>query len=55
LKLVRIKSIELELKMPIVDSLYRIIFENEPLNGSVEKLLGKDELKDVEFSTNLKS
>ena len=55
LKLVRIKSIELELKMPIVDSLYRIIFENEPLDGSVEKLLGKDELKDVEFSTNLKS
>jgi len=55
LKLVHIKSIELELKMPIVDSLYRIIFENEPLDGSVEKLLGKDELKDVEFSTNIKS
>ena len=53
LKLVNDQLINLELKMPIVESLYRIIFENDPLNKSVEKLIGKDDLKDVEFSMNI--
>ena len=53
LKLVYEESIKLELKMPIVESLYRIIFENEPLNNSVEKLIGTDDFKDVEFSMKI--
>ena len=36
--------------MPIVNSLYKIIYENEPLNGSIEKVIGTDQAKDVEFS-----
>ena len=36
--------------MPIVDSLYKIIYEGEELNNSIQKVLGTDQLKDVEFS-----
>ena len=35
--------------MPIVNSLYKIIYENEPLEGSIKKVLGTDQPKDVEF------
>ena len=35
--------------MPIVDSLYKIIYEEEELNNSIQKVLGTDQLKDVEF------
>jgi len=44
------KAKEESIPMPIVDSLYEIIYENKPLNNSVEKVLGRDQLKDVEFS-----
>lgn len=50
LKVVWSKSKELGVEMPIVNSLYQIIYKNEPLNGSVEKVLGTDQSKDVEFS-----
>ena len=50
LKVVWKKAQEENVPMPIVDSLYRIIYENKPLGGSIEKVLGTDQLKDVEFS-----
>ena len=36
--------------MPIVEALYKIIFEEEPLGNSMEKVLGTNQGKDVEFS-----
>ena len=36
--------------MPIVNSLYKLIYENDPLESSIEKVLGTDQPKDVEFS-----
>jgi len=50
LKIVWNKSRKEGLDMPIVNSLYKIIYENEPLNGSIEKVIGTDQAKDVEFS-----
>ena len=50
LKIVWSKSRKEGLDMPIVNSLYKIIYENEPLNGSIEKVIGTDQAKDVEFS-----
>ena len=49
LKVVWNKSKEEGVDMPIVNSLYKIIYENEPLEGSIEKVLGTDQPKDVEF------
>ena len=49
LKVVWNKSKEERVDMPIVNSLYKIIYENEPLEGSIEKVLGTDQPKDVEF------
>ena len=37
-------------EMPIVNSLYKIIFEGVPLGKSMKKVLGINEVKDVEFS-----
>ncbi len=37
------------INMPIVNSLYEIIYKNVSLNGSIEKVLGPDQAKDVEF------
>ena len=49
LKVVWNKSKEEGVDMPIVNSLYKIIYENEPLEGSIKKVLGTDQPKDVEF------
>ena len=49
LKVVWNKSKEEGVDMPIVNSLYKIIYENDPLEGSIEKVLGTDQPKDVEF------
>jgi glycerol-3-phosphate dehydrogenase (NAD(P)+) len=38
-----------EINMPIVESLYKIIYGTESLDGSIQKVLGTDQLKDVEF------
>ena len=50
LKVVWEKAKEKGINMPIVDSLYKIIYEGEELNNSIQKVLGTDQLKDVEFS-----
>ena len=49
LKVVWNKSKEEGVDMPIVNSLYKIIYEKEPLEGSIKKVLGTDQPKDVEF------
>ena len=49
LKVVKIISDEHKVKMPIVDSLYKIIYKGSSLNGSIQNVLGEDMLKDVEF------
>ena len=35
--------------MPIVDSLYKIIYKGNSLDGSIQNVLGQDMIKDVEF------
>ena len=50
LKVVWNKSKEEGVDMPIVNSLYKLIYENDPLESSIEKVLGTDQPKDVEFS-----
>ena len=49
LKVVKIISDEHKVKMPIVDSLYKIIYKGDSLDGTIQKVLGKDMIKDVEF------
>ena len=36
--------------MPIVDSLYKIIYKGSNLEGSIQNVLGQDMIKDVEFN-----
>ena len=50
LKAVKVISDERNINMPIVDSLYKIIYKGENLNGSIQNILGEDLIKDVEFS-----
>jgi glycerol-3-phosphate dehydrogenase len=50
LKVVWEKAKEEGIEMPIVNSLYKIIYGKESLEGSIEKVLGTDQPKDVEFS-----
>ena len=50
LKVVKSLSDERNINMPIVDSLYKIIYKGESLDGSIQNILGKDLIKDVEFS-----
>ena len=50
LKVVWEKAKEEGIEMPIVNSLYTIIYGKESLEGSIEKVLGTDQPKDVEFS-----
>ena len=38
-----------QIEMPIVDSLYKIIYKGSNLNGSIQNVLGQDMVKDVEF------
>ena len=49
LKVVKVLSDERNINMPIVDSLYKIIYKGENLNGSIQNILGEDLIKDVEF------
>ena len=49
LKVVKNISEEHKVEMPIVDSLYKIIYKGSSLNGSIQNVLGKDIIKDVEF------
>ena len=49
LKVVKEISDEHEVEMPIVDSLFKIIYKGDSLDGSIQKVLGKDMIKDVEF------
>ena len=50
LKVIKVLSDERNINMPIVDSLYKIIYKGENLNGSIQNILGEDLIKDVEFS-----
>ena len=50
LRVVWKKAKEEGIEMPIVNSLYKIIYGKESLEGSIEKVLGTDQPKDVEFS-----
>ena len=50
LKVVWEKAKEEGIEMPIVNSLYKIIYGEESLEGSITKVLGTDQPKDVEFS-----
>ena len=49
LKVVKTLSDERKINMPIVDSLYKIIYKGENLDGSIQNILGEDLIKDVEF------
>ena len=50
LKVVKVLADERNINMPIVDSLYKIIYKGKDLNGSIQNILGEDQIKDVEFS-----
>ena len=50
LKVVKTLSDERNINMPIVDSLYKIIYKGGSLDGSIQNILGEDLIKDVEFS-----
>jgi len=50
LKVVKVLADERNINMPIVDSLYKIIYKGKDLNGSIQNILGQDLIKDVEFS-----
>ena len=50
LKVVKVLADERNIKMPIVDSLYKIIYKGKELNGAIQNILGEDQIKDVEFS-----
>ena len=49
LKVVKNISDEHKVEMPIVDSLYKIIYKGSNMDGSIQNVFGKDILKDVEF------
>jgi len=49
LKAVKVISDERNINMPIVDSLYKIIYKGKNLEGSIRNILGEDLVKDVEF------
>lgn len=49
LKVVKNISDKHVVEMPIVDSLYKIIYKGTNLDGSIQNVLGQDMIKDVEF------
>ena len=49
LKVVKNISDKHGVEMPIVDSLYKIIYKGTYLDGSIQNVLGQDMIKDVEF------
>ena len=38
-----------QLEMPNEDSLYKIIYKGDSLDGTIQNVLGQDMIKDVEF------
>ena len=44
------ESLKQKVEMPIVHALHKIIFQGDSLDNSIEKVLGTNQLKDVEFS-----
>ena len=51
--MVKTLSDERKINMPIVDSLYKIIYKGENLDGSIQNILGEDLIKDVNFSNKI--
>ena len=49
LRVVKNISDKNQVEMPIVDSLYKIIYIGDSLDGSIQNVLGQDMIKDVEF------
>ena len=49
LRVVKNISDKNQVEMPIVDSLYKIIYKGDSLDGSIQNVLGQDMIKDVEF------
>ena len=49
LRVVKNLSDKNQVEMPIVDSLYKIIYKGDSLDGSIQNVLGQDMIKDVEF------
>jgi glycerol-3-phosphate dehydrogenase (NAD(P)+) len=49
LKVVKNISDKHGVEMPIVDSLYKIIYKGSNLDGAIQNVLGQDMVKDVEF------
>ena len=49
-KLVKLKADELNVYMPLVSGLYRIIYENQPIKNILSSLTLSEEALDVEFA-----
>ena len=49
LKVVKNIADDHKVEMPIVDSLYKIIYKGSNLDGAIQNVLGQDRVKDVEF------
>lgn len=49
IRLVKLKSVELEVYMPLVHGLYEIIFEGKPLKDVIQHLMLGEQNSDVEF------
>ena len=49
-KLVKVKADELNVYMPLVSGLYRIIYENQPIKNILSSLTPSEEALDVEFA-----
>jgi glycerol-3-phosphate dehydrogenase (NAD(P)+) len=49
LKLVKEQSDERNIYMPLIQGMYRVIYDNEPLDVVVSELMGGDQRQDVEF------
>ena len=50
LKVVRTKSIEKGVYMPLVQGLYKVVFEGEPIGTVIGSLMGSEQGNDVEFA-----
>lgn len=50
LKVVHAKSAELGVYMPLVEGLYRVVFEDQPITSVISGLMGSEQGNDVEFA-----
>lgn len=50
LKVVHAKSSELGVYMPLVEGLYRVVFEGQPITSVISGLMGSEQGNDVEFA-----